>query len=48
MFLSTILSIVEKIRCKEERESCVSGGPFEGYMGIKPKEIGIWALSIND
>ena len=30
------------------RGSCVLGGPFEGYMGMKPIEPGIRALSIND
>ena len=28
--------------------SCVWGAHFEGYMGTKPIESGIWALSIND
>ena len=33
---------------KKTRGSCVLGGPFEGYMGMKPIETGIWVLSIND
>ena len=33
---------------EKQRENCVLGGPFEGYMGMKPIEPGIRALSIND
>ena len=33
---------------KQKRGSCVLGGPYEGYMGMKPIEPGIRALSIND
>ena len=29
-------------------ENCVCSDPFKGNMEIKPKETGIWALTIND
>ena len=40
-----------KFTCSETsllyRESCICSGPFEGNMEIKPKEIEIWASTVN-